>query len=235
MIKRVLQKMFESAMILNRKNILDSLPHNSNAKLLDLGCDEGTWTLKLADRIGTTNIHGVEIVQSRAEQARLKGVCVTIADLSCALPFVDKEFDVIHANQVIEHVPDVDVFASEIFRALKPGGHIVISTENASSWHNVFAMVLGWQMFSLTNMSGKVQGIGNPAALHRGSTSHLKSWTHKVIFSHRGLIEFFQAHGFDFVEAKGAGYYPFPSWFGKIDVRHSHFLTLVARRKNSGV
>lgn len=52
---------------------------------------------------------------------------------------------------MIEHVSNVDLFVSEVFRVLKKGGHAVISTENGSSWHNVFAAAMGWQIFSLTN------------------------------------------------------------------------------------
>lgn len=136
----------------------------------------------------------------------------------------------VHANQVIEHVADVDHFAQEVYRILKPGGHAIISTENASSWHNIFALLLGWQMFSLTNMSGKGGGIGNPFALHRGTAHEFKSWTHKTIFSLRGLSEFFGMHGFEVIKSTGAGYYPFPALLGSLDKKHSHFITILIRK-----
>lgn len=232
MIKKLLQSMFESAANLNRQNILDSIPNMPQGKLLDLGCDDGKWTMELARRMGTTSVFGLEIVAFRAQEAQRMGVNVTMGDLSTKLPFKDHEFDVIHANQVIEHVPDVDVFTAEIFRVLKPGGYVVVSTENGSSWHNIFASILGWQIFSLTNMSEKVQGVGNPMALHRGAANHLKSWTHKVIFNYRGLKEFFAAYSFESIGIRGSGYYPLPSWMGRIDPRHAHFVTLVGRKSD---
>lgn len=38
------------------------------------------------------------------------------------IPFRDGEFDVVISNQVMEHVPDLDVVVREIARVLKPGG-----------------------------------------------------------------------------------------------------------------
>ena len=138
--------------------------------------------------------------------------------------------DLVHANQVIEHVSDVDLLTSEMMRVLKPGGTFVVSTENGSSWHNIFASILGWQMFSLTNMSAKKAGVGNPMALLRNQPIEFGTWTHKVIFNYRGLIEFFQIHGFVDLQVKGAGYYPLPSKFACLDPRHAHFLTIRGRK-----
>jgi 2-polyprenyl-3-methyl-5-hydroxy-6-metoxy-1,4-benzoquinol methylase len=156
-----------------------------------------------------------------------KGLATIKQNLDEKFQLDDQSIDVVHANQVIEHVGNIDNFATEIFRVLKPGGQAVISTENASSWCNVFAVALGWQMFSLTNLSSKHSGIGNPMAIHRNESVELSSWTHKTIFSHRGLIEFFEAHGFIVDDIAGAGYFPLPSYLGRIDVRHAHFLTVL--------
>lgn len=232
--KRWMQRQFESAMDLNRKNILDAVPRKTDGRLLDLGCDDGAWTMRLAERMGTRDVHGIEIVESRAAQARARGVEVTVANLNEPLPFPSGSFDLVHANQVIEHVSDVDVFTSEIVRVLRPGGAVVISTENGSSWHNVGAAALGWQIFSLTNMSGQAAGIGNPLALHRHAPIELKSWTHKVIFNFRGLREFLELHGLRDVEIRGAGYYPLPAAVGQADPRHAHFLTAVGHKPEDG-
>jgi SAM-dependent methyltransferase len=226
MVRSLLQRIYENADSLNRKNILDLVRDLRPQVLLDLGCDEGSWTCDVAEAAGAHRMSGVEIVESRAQLAAQKKISVTIADLGAKLPLLDGQYDLIHANQVIEHVPDIDLFAREIKRLLRPGGSAVISTENASSWHNVFAAAMGWQMFSLTNISEMRGGIGNPVALHRHSTDVQKSWTHKVLFSYRGLIEFFEAHGFENIEIRGAGYHPLPASVGAIDVRHSHFITV---------
>jgi 2-polyprenyl-3-methyl-5-hydroxy-6-metoxy-1,4-benzoquinol methylase len=156
---------------------------------------------------------------------------VTRADLSKPLAMLpDAHFDLIHANQVIEHVPNVDLFVSEIYRLLRPGGHAVVSTENGSSWHNVFAAAMGWQIFSLTNVSSLKAGLGNPFAIQRGGDPYTGTWTHKTIFNYRGLIEMFEAHRFSETVVKGAGYFPLPAFLGRIDPRHSAFITILARK-----
>ena len=231
MIKNMLKHVHNNVVDLNHSNILklvSSIGHSEN--FVDLGCDDGVWTLAIAQAVGAGSVNGLEIVSVRAAQAKYRGVNVVIGDLNEHLEFCNESFDLVHANQVIEHVADVDHFAKEVFRILKPGGYAVISTENASSWHNIFASILGWQMFSLTNMSGLSSGIGNPLALHRGTAAEFKSWTHKTIFSLRGLSEFFGIHGFEIIKSTGAGYYPLPAVVGALDKVHSHFITLLIRK-----
>ena len=139
----------------------------------------------------------------------------------------DNSFDVIHANQVIEHLYDTEKFMLEINRLCKSGGVIVLSTENASSWHNIFALMLGWQMFSLTNICSS-GGIGNPLAIHRGETQSCKPMEHIRIFAYRGLVEYVEKFGFKVESILCSGYYPLPNWFAKIDPRHGHFITIKA-------
>ncbi len=52
-----------------------------------------------------------------------------IHDLGVApYPFADDEFDEVISRHVIEHVPDVMVFVSELHRITKHGGHIKLVT-----------------------------------------------------------------------------------------------------------
>jgi SAM-dependent methyltransferase len=226
LMRNYLVGLFEEAMAHNKRNILALVNPCEVETLLDLGCDDGIWTLEVAKACRAKNVAGLEIVEERAVLAREKGIAVKIADLGNRLPYEDESFDLIHANQVIEHVCDVDHFAQELRRLLKPGGTAVISTENASSWHNIFALLFGWQIFSLTNMSSLRSGIGNPLALARHESPTYKSWTHKVIFSYRELREFFGTHRFTDLEIAGAGYYPLPTAVAALDPRHAHFITI---------
>lgn len=210
-----------------RKGMIFSLLEKAGpqAKMLDLGCDDGTWSLALKEKTGAGEIYGVDVVDQRIEEAENKGVKAVKADLNHNFPFRDNFFDVVHADQVIEHITALDNFVSETYRVLKPGGYTIISTENGSSWHNIFAAIMGWQPFSSSNISSK-RSVGNPLAIHRDKEIDLSSWTHKTIFNYRGLKEFFEVHGFKNAKIAGAGYHPFPASFGRIDPRHSHFITL---------
>lgn len=203
---------------------------NKKARLLDLGCDDGAITVKMAKKIKTNNIYGVEIVDSRIKMAEKRQITVKKFDLNNKFDFQDNSIDVIHANQVIEHLHNTDNFLIEMYRVLERGGYGVISTENASSWCNIFASIMGWQIFSLTNFSSIKQGIGNPFSLHRGDVSDLKSWNHVRILNIRGLKEYFEAAGFKVDKISGAGYFPLPGWLGNIDKVHSHFITFKIRK-----
>ncbi|HEY2093192.1 MAG TPA: class I SAM-dependent methyltransferase [Thermoanaerobaculia bacterium] len=231
MLKTFFTRMYDHAAEMNRQNLIRLAAHGGGQSLLDLGCDDGLFTKRLATTVGASDVHGVEVVAEQARKAEANGIHVYAVDLNqplCELP--SDRFDVVHANQVIEHVANVDLFVSEVYRVVKPGGHAVISTENGSSWHNVFAAGMGWQIFSLTNVSGLKAGLGNPFAIQRGGTPYTGTWTHKTIFNYRGLIEMFEVHGFKDVRIAGAGYFPLPAFFGRIDARHSAFITVYGRK-----
>jgi SAM-dependent methyltransferase len=219
-----------------RAKILASLVPNASATLLDVGCDDGVWTDEVRRRLGIPpeQVHGLELVDERGALARERGFDVRRADLEEPWPYVDASFDVVHANQVIEHVARLDHFLAEIRRVLAPGGVALVCTENLASWHNVGALVLGLQPFSLTNVSD-VRPIGNPFALHAGEApAHGSSWQHVHVLTLAGLRDIFVAHGFDVTSSWGTGYYPFPRQLAAAlaarDPRHAHFIAVVAAR-----
>jgi SAM-dependent methyltransferase len=228
--KQYIEQLYANAVELNQKNIRNLLSYDPRANFLDLGCDDGRLTLEMAQIIGSQNISGVEIVDSRIHMAEEKGIQVKKFDLNHEFDFQTNSVDAVHANQVIEHLYDSDNFVGEIYRILKKGGYAVISTENASSWCNIVASIMGWQIFSLTNFSNRKYGIGNPFALHRGDGAELASWNHVRIYNIRGLKEYFEVFGFEVEAIKGAGYFPLPANFGNFDKTHCHFMTFKLRK-----
>lgn len=231
-LKSILTKMRNQAASDYSACILKCLePSGKEVSLLDCGCDDGKWTLQLGARIGAVRLYGIEIVDDRRQEAMRKGIIAKPGDLNEPFPFDDEQFEIIHANQVIEHLRDTDNFIKEIWRTLKPGGYAVICTENLSSWHNIFSLLFGWQPFSLSNVCEKRFQIGNPLALHYEETpSNPQSWQHNRVFAYRGLKELFVVHGFVIEYTEGSGYYPLPSRLGRLDPRHAAFLTFKIRK-----
>jgi SAM-dependent methyltransferase len=218
-----------------RTRILDALTPSASAVLLDVGCDDGAWTEELRRRLGIPpeQVRGLEIVRERAELAGARGFDVRSGDLDAPWPFEDASVDVVHANQVIEHVRRLDHFVEETKRVLVRGGLAVVCTENLASWHNVAAVALGYQPFSATNVSTK-RPIGNRFALHLGETPAGESWQHVHVLTLTALRDLFAAHGLEIEAAWGTGYHPFPGRLGgalaRLDPRHAHFVAVVARR-----
>jgi SAM-dependent methyltransferase len=223
-------RLWEAAERDYRARLLDSMPAGFSGVLLDLGCDDGTWTEELRRRLGITRdrVEGLEIVPERAQLARARGFDVRLGDLDGRWPFDDASVELVHANQVIEHVHRLDHFAGEVKRVLRPGGRAVVCTENLASWHNVAALALGYQPFSLTNVSS-VRPIGNRFALHAGESPGASSWQHVHVLTLTGLRDLFDAHGFVVEEAWASGYHPFPGRLARVDPRHGHFIGVVVR------
>lgn len=228
------RRVYSRAVAQNDENIVRALAaHAPAGSLLDLGCDDGARTSLYARAAGASDVHGVEMVEARAAIARERGISVVCADLGAPLPFADETFDAVVSNQVIEHLFDTDLLLAEAFRVLKPGGIVVTSTENLASWHNVAALLLGWQPFSLTNVSS-AGSIGNPLGLAVGG-DHREyvvgaPWQHRRVFATRGLVDLHRAHGFTAVRSLGAGYFPLPSRAGRLNPAHAAFITVAGQR-----
>lgn len=224
--KKFLADLYQGATDMNHRNIADLFDHDPEAAFCDLGCDDGILTMEFAKKIGTKKVYGVDI----DDWSKHKEIEFSAFDLNEKFKYDDNSFDVVHANQVIEHLYNSDNFIGEIYRILKPGGYAIVSTENASSWCNIFASIMGWQIFSLTNISSKKMGIGNPFAIHRSDKQEAVAWNHIRIYNIRGLKEYFEVFGFSVEAIRCAGYFPLPNFLGDIDKTHGHFMTFKVRK-----
>lgn len=210
----------------NRQAILHQIDPVPGSSLLDCGCGDGSFTVELAASARATDVCGVEISPERVAAAKKRGIEVTEGDLNSAIPFEDDRFDVVHANQVIEHLHGTDRFLTEIRRVLKPGGTAILSTNNLSSWHNVASLTLGVQP-PPAHVSSEVI-VGNPLDPMTGSAHPTPGDSHLRIFSYKGLRDICRYHGFDVVSYGSVGYYPLPpslaAWAVRLDPWHGAFL-----------
>ena len=237
-VKRYLTSLVDAAVLDYERIFLGLAGQSPGALLLDVGCDTGQWTSRVGESMGTGEIYGVDIVHNRIAEASRRRINVVMANLNGKLPFKDGSFDCVMSNQVIEHVYDLDNFVSETHRVLRAGGVAICCTENLSSWHNIGALAMGFQPFSLSNISCRAV-IGNPLGLHHESAKgkemiKLKSFQHVRVLSWLGLSDIFSVHGFKIEEARGTGYYPLPPIMAKVmaklDARHTAFIMVKARK-----
>ena len=156
-----MQRLFIETRHKNDEIVVSLLEVNAQAEFLDCGCGHGVFTLEAARILGTTKISGIEFVAALVAESEKRGIRVARADLNEAFPYQDETFDVIVANQVIEHLNNTDIFIRELRRILRPQGYAVIATNNLASWHNVLSLVLGKQPMP-AHISNEVI-LGNPS------------------------------------------------------------------------
>jgi SAM-dependent methyltransferase len=221
-----LSRVFHASEEANRRAILHALPGGSSGSLLDLGTHRGDFTARLADHLNAERVAGVELIERHAVTARSLGIEVAVADLDDGIPFPSESFDIVNANQVIEHVRRTDVLLREIRRVLKPDGLACISTNNLSSWHNVFALGLGMQPMPM-HVSDEII-VGNPLnPEHRWGHRDLGR-THLRLFTARALAELADYHGLAMEQLGSVGYYPLPPLLARVATRvdplHGAFL-----------
>jgi len=100
-------------------------------KVLDLGCGPVPVNLQYLHEAGY-DARGVEPVKKYVETGNefLNSSGVVIEGTCEAIPFPDEVFDIIICTQVMEHVDSPEKSLNEMFRVLKPGGVVYISSEN---------------------------------------------------------------------------------------------------------
>ncbi len=218
----------------NRGAILRALSPRPGGLLVDLGCGDGLFTAEVGRAAGVERVVGLEFVDSIADRAKAAGVEVRVADLAEVLPLDTASVDVVHSNQVIEHLPGTDHFMAEIARVLKPDGYAVVSTNNLASWHNIVSLIMGWQPFP-SHVSDSVY-LGNPLNFAPGPTGmgEMPGQTHQRVFTGRALAELGEHHGLVADLQWAAGYYPLPPraarLAARVDPRHGAFLVHRFRR-----
>ena len=95
--------------------------------LLEIGCGTGFVLSGIARTFPVARLVGTEIF---AEGLKFAAERVPAAELmqmdARALPYTD-EFDVVTAFDVIEHIDEDELVLQNLYRAVKPGGHCIVS------------------------------------------------------------------------------------------------------------
>jgi len=174
------------------------LKPSSGGTFVDIGCGDGSITEVVRDAIKCVNCIGIEISMKAAQEAHLRGVNVTVADLAEGIPLASDSVDVMLCGDVIEHLVDVDNFLREIYRVLAPGARCLIATPNLAWYPNRLLFLLGMQpMFTEPSFEFEVAG---PFAKRRGDVAA----GHLHVMTLGALTKIVRLHGFCVERVVGA-------------------------------
>ena len=171
-------------------------------RVLDLGCGDGELSVELAKATAATVVCA-DISSVAVEACRRRGLEAYQVELgSVPLPFPDAAFDLVHMEEVIEHVVRPDQSMAEIRRVLVPGGHLILSTPNLACLPNRVLVPLGFQPLYSEVSEDRVLGRGFSIFGQGGQpVGHLR------VFTKRALMEFVRLAGFDVVAVRGAAFH----------------------------
>lgn len=219
-----------------RWEILNMLPQKPNALFLDCGCDNGEFSLRMAEKVETKAIFGVDRNSERAALAEEKGVKkVILADLNRPLPIKSRSFNIITAIETIEHLYNLDCFLRELKRLLEPDGYLIVSTENLAAWHNLLALFLGNQPYTGPYLSRFFPAGHHPLNLYQKEKFRSQMPPHTNVMTTKALGRLLKDYGFKVEKVRGVGYYPFFGLLARIcswlDKNHAVYTTVRARQQ----
>nr|WP_321358771.1 class I SAM-dependent methyltransferase [uncultured Draconibacterium sp.] len=117
---------------IEEKLIVNALKKVPTGKMLELGCGTGHWTELFVNK-------GFDVIATDISDAMLRlaieknlSAEVLKADAG-ALPFKNESFDVVASVTMMEFVDCKETVLNEIYRVLKPGGHLLLGCLNGNS------------------------------------------------------------------------------------------------------
>jgi 2-polyprenyl-3-methyl-5-hydroxy-6-metoxy-1,4-benzoquinol methylase len=189
-------------------------PHVRGRRVLDAGAGLGVVSVELAHHYGAFVValdysHWVTGIEREAHPVQ--------ADLMC-LPLADLSFDTVICMEVLEHTLNPDQALAEIWRVLRPGGALILSTP------------------SYMNVAGVLKVVLESCGVYERDTfAPFDSWKPKVLerrLTAFGVWRILRRHGFRVQRVEGAEIFdamlPFANRIPGL-FENEHFLRLRAR------
>jgi hypothetical protein len=106
----------------NLTNILALLDRGTSAlRLLDLECDDSARTMPFAEAVGTRMCMASSLCTRAHSSPHARGTRVHVGDLADPLPNDDRNFDLVAATRLLEHLSETEALLSELPGVVAPG------------------------------------------------------------------------------------------------------------------
>lgn len=124
-------------------------------------------------------VSAIDFSPAAVRDAQKRGVKAIVGSVEEKLPFKSNTFDVVFWGDNIEHVLYPAKIMHEIYRVLKPGGRVILSTPNQAYWR--------YRLYMLINGAlPRTEGEDNPPW----------EWTHIRFFNRSILQQLFSTTSF---------------------------------------
>lgn len=165
-----------------REDVLEILPRVTYGRILEIGGGEFP-TLRALGADAAAELWGADVYLPQAQDFRFVHGSIEVVETCRQIP--DNYFDLILANDVLEHLVETEQFMSMVLQKLRAGGYFVCSVPNARQLRLMFHLFV------------------------RGSfprtDSGLFDRTHLRWFCRKDVIAFAQAVGFELVDYGASG------------------------------
>lgn len=182
------EKVLQLNRVKTRKNV--ALEFVEGKKVLDVGCGTGIFSYFLASK--GKDVIGIDMLPEHITIAnrmyKLPNLQFKVMD-AANLNFPDNSFDCVLFLETIEHVDNPVEILKDIYRVLKPGGCLVVSTPNSNSYISILQ-----QMFIKEK---RIKWISDEETGSGTEQDHLYSWDVYTLYRllHRCNFEY-TAHKF---------------------------------------
>lgn len=138
------QKIYDKAV-----QLLEKL--SSGREHLDFGSGQGVFLSRVRTEIPSLNLTGVDLM-AKPKDLHEK-ISWNQADLNGSLNVADEAYDTVSALEIIEHLENPRHVFRELYRVLKPGGTLILSTPNNESWRSMVSYLKRGHFVAFTDRS----------------------------------------------------------------------------------
>ncbi len=115
----------EKVFLSELKLIKSCLKDLKKDRVLSVGCGSGLFESFLLKDGDLKTVEGIEPSKDMAKIAEARGIDVKIGDAE-TFPLEEEVYDIIYFNGSSTYIPNLDLAYGRMYKALKPGGHLIL-------------------------------------------------------------------------------------------------------------